>query len=96
MKVPKQQPRGTIFDAGGPGRRGFALPPLDVPECDWFRKEPQAFRKDIEGFPQLSEVEVVRHYTRLSKRNYGIDDGMFPLGSCTMKYNPKINEEIAR
>lgn len=96
MKVPKQQPRGTIFDAGGPGRQGFALPPLDVPECDWFRKEPQAFRKEIEGFPQLSEVEVVRHYTRLSKRNYGIDDGMFPLGSCTMKYNPKIHEEFAR
>ena len=53
-------------------------------------------RKELEGFPQLSEVDVVRHFTRLSQWNYGVDSGFYPLGSCTMKYNPKVNEEIAR
>ena len=53
-------------------------------------------RKELEGFPQLSEVDVVRHFTRLSQWNYGVDSGLYPLGSCTMKYNPKVNEEIAR
>jgi len=53
-------------------------------------------RPEIEGFPELSETEVVRHYTRLSRLNYAIDLGLYPLGSCTMKYNPKINEKVAR
>jgi glycine dehydrogenase subunit 2 len=53
-------------------------------------------RKDLEGFPEMSEVEIVRHFTRLSQWNYGVDSGFYPLGSCTMKYNPKVNEELAR
>ena len=53
-------------------------------------------RKELIGFPQLSEVDVVRHFTRLSQWNYGVDSGFYPLGSCTMKYNPKVNEEVAR
>jgi glycine dehydrogenase subunit 2 len=57
---------------------------------------PHLLRKELEGFPQLSEIDVVRHFTRLSQWNYGIDSGFYPLGSCTMKYNPKVNEEIAR
>ncbi len=56
----------------------------------------QLARKELKGFPQLSEVDVVRHFTRLSQWNYGVDSGLYPLGSCTMKYNPKVNEEIAR
>ena len=53
-------------------------------------------RDDIPDFPELAELDVVRHFTRLSQWNYGIDSGFFPLGSCTMKYNPKVNETIAR
>jgi len=82
-----------LFEISRPGRRGFALPALDVPPA-----EPPArhLRDDLEGFPELSEVDVVRHYTRLSRLNYAIDLGLYPLGSCTMKYNPKINEKTAR
>lgn len=87
---------GVIFDIGGEGRKGYALPDLDVPPCDWYREGAEPFRDDIDGFPRVSEAEVVRHFTRLSKMNYGIDDGLYPLGSCSMKYNPKINEELAR
>ncbi|MBI4161037.1 MAG: aminomethyl-transferring glycine dehydrogenase subunit GcvPB [Acidobacteria bacterium] len=90
------RPDSTLFESGGPDREGFRLPPLDVPPCDLPERDPDRFRPDIEGFPRLSEVEVVRHYTRLSKRNFGIDDGLYPLGSCSMKHNPKIGEEIAR
>jgi glycine dehydrogenase subunit 2 len=90
------RPRTTLFEVGGPDRDGFALPALDVPEWEGIGGERDRFRDDIEGFPQLSEVEVVRHFTRLSKWNYGIDSGVYPLGSCSMKYNPKINEELAR
>lgn len=92
----KGRPRTTLFEAGGPDRDGFALPALDVPAWKEFDRERGRFRDDIPGFPQLSEVEVVRHFTRLSKWNYGIDDGLYPLGSCSMKYNPKIGEELAR
>ena len=53
-------------------------------------------RRDLDGFPELSEVEIIRHFTRLSHWNYGVDSGFYPLGSCTMKYNPKINEDLAR
>ena len=63
------------------------------PEQIWPRK---FIRKELEGFPEMSEVEVVRHFTRLSQWNYGVDSGFYPLGSCTMKYNPKVNEDIAR
>ena len=86
-----------IFERSSRGRKGYSLPRLDVervkPEKIWPRK---LIRKDLEGFPEMSEVEVVRHFTRLSQWNYGVDSGFYPLGSCTMKYNPKVNEDLAR
>ncbi len=86
-----------IFEGGGPGRKGFSLPELDVEEADPEKIWPRGWgRKSLEGFPELSEVEVVRHFTRLSQWNYGVDSGFYPLGSCTMKYNPKVNEDLAR
>lgn len=84
-----------LFEQGSKGRRGCALPECDVPELKPERLLPRRLlRHDIPGFPELAEVEVVRHFTRLSQRNYGVDLGFYPLGSCTMKYNPKINEEV--
>ena len=87
-----------IFEEGSPGRRGFRLA-CTGRSC----KEPFAsssirhlLRDDIPGMPELSEVDVIRHFTRLSTWNYHIDLGLYPLGSCTMKYNPKINERMAR
>src|SRR5499427_324231 len=87
----------VIFEEGSPGRRGFDLPELDVPARalnDII--DPGLIRDGITGMPELSEVDVVRHFIRLSTWNYHIDLGLYPLGSCTMKYNPKINERIAR
>jgi glycine dehydrogenase subunit 2 len=73
------------------------IPPLDVPAIDpaprWARR---FVRGSVEGFPEVSEIEVIRHFTRLSTWNYAIDLGMYPLGSCTMKYNPRVNEFVAR
>jgi glycine dehydrogenase subunit 2 len=88
---------GLIFEESAPGKRGFELPPLDVPEVD-ARTELGAdyVREAVEGFPEVSEIEVIRHFTRLSTWNYAIDFGMYPLGSCTMKYNPRVNEFVAR
>jgi glycine dehydrogenase subunit 2 len=84
-----------LFEEGGPGRRGVDLPPLDVPDsADAI--EAELTRDGVEGLPELSEPEVVRHFTRLSALNYSVDRGLYPLGSCTMKYNPKLNEWAAR
>lgn len=86
-----------IFEQGGKGRRGYSLPRWDVEEVEVRKLIPLGLlRKELEGFPELSEVDVVRHFTRLSQWNYGVDSGFYPLGSCTMKYNPKVNEEIAK
>src|SRR5574337_1194851 len=86
-----------LFEQGSRGRQGCTLPECDVPELKPERLLPKKLlRQDIPGFPELSEVEVVRHFTRLSQHNYGVDLGFYPLGSCTMKYNPKINEEVWR
>ncbi|HET9480910.1 MAG TPA: aminomethyl-transferring glycine dehydrogenase subunit GcvPB, partial [Candidatus Polarisedimenticolia bacterium] len=85
----------TIFEVGSPGRRGYELPPLDVPEAD-LTPLGSSLRDGVDGFPEASEVDVVRHFVRLSRLNYAVDLGLYPLGSCTMKYNPKINEELAR
>jgi glycine dehydrogenase subunit 2 len=84
-----------VFERSEAGRRAFTLPDLDVPEASLdllgrFR------RSEKLRLPELSEVDVVRHYTALSKRNHGVDSGFYPLGSCTMKYNPKRNERVAR
>jgi glycine dehydrogenase subunit 2 len=85
-----------IFEQGGKGRKGYSLPRWDVEEVEIQALIPSSLlRKELEGFPQLSEVDVVRHFTRLSQWNYGVDSGLYPLGSCTMKYSPKVNEEIA-
>ncbi len=86
-----------IFEKSVPGRKGYSLPDLDVAEIPLGELIPDRFqRKDPPRLPELSEVDVVRHFTSLSRDNYGIDQGFYPLGSCTMKYNPKINEDIAR
>ncbi len=91
------QSEGLIFEKSAPGKRGIELPPLDVPAVD-AQKELGAAqaRKAVDGFPEVSEIEVVRHFTRLSTWNHAIDLGMYPLGSCTMKYNPRVNEHVAR
>ncbi len=86
-----------IFEKGARGRKGYSLPRLDVEEVKPDKVWPQKFiRRDLEGFPEMSELDVVCHFTRLSQWNYGVDSGFYPLGSCTMKYNPKVNEEAAR
>ncbi len=91
------QDEPLIFEQGGKGRKGYSLPKWDVEKADAGAfSPPSLLREEIEGFPQLSEVDVVRHFTRLSQWNYGVDSGLYPLGSCTMKYNPKVNEEVAR
>jgi glycine dehydrogenase subunit 2 len=83
-----------IFEISAATKKGFVLPKLDVPEKkDALQGLP--VRVGIPGFPQVSEVEVVRHFTRLSQANFCIDTSFYPLGSCTMKYNPKVNERIA-
>jgi len=82
-----------LFERSVAGRCGYDLAPLDVPPA---APPANLVRAPIEGFPELSEIDVVRHYTRLSTWNYGVDSGFYPLGSCTMKYNPKVNEQLAR
>jgi glycine dehydrogenase subunit 2 len=85
-----------IFEQGATGRSGASLPPLDVPAVDERALFGDLVRTAPAGLPEVSEVEVTRHYTRLSRWNYAIDLGLYPLGSCTMKYNPKVNEKTAR
>ena len=86
-----------IFERSTPGRVGYSLPACDVPARPPESLVPaHLLRDDIPGLPEVSEVEVVRHYTRLSQWNFGIDLGFYPLGSCTMKYNPRVNEDVAR
>jgi len=81
------------FDLSRPGRVGCTLPPLEVPEA---ALPPAELLRDDLTLPELSQLDVVRYFTRLSQRNYSIDTGFYPLGSCSMKYNPKINEDAAR
>ncbi len=83
-----------IFEISGKGKKGFYLPPLDVPEKKNVLSA-DLLRDDIPGFPEVSEPEIVRHFTRLSQTNFCVDTSFYPLGSCTMKYNPKVNERIA-
>ncbi len=91
------QNEGLIFEKSSPGKRAFELPPLDVPQADGASTLGKHHRSEgVTGFPEVSEIEVVRHFTRLSTWNYAIDLGMYPLGSCTMKYNPRVNEFVAR
>jgi glycine dehydrogenase subunit 2 len=91
------QNEGLIFEKSSPGKRGFELPPLDVPPADPTKTLGPSYRREgVEEFPEVSEIEVIRHFTRLSTWNHAIDLGMYPLGSCTMKYNPRVNEFVAR
>ncbi|OLO42866.1 glycine dehydrogenase (aminomethyl-transferring) [Alkalihalophilus pseudofirmus] len=91
----KNQP--LIFEMSKPGRISHSLPECDVPEVDLSELIPNEFvRTNEPELPEVSELQLMRHYTALSKRNHGVDSGFYPLGSCTMKYNPKINENVAR
>src|ERR671912_638397 len=81
-----------IFELSKPGRRGVRYPEPDVPETPL----PAGIIRERLDWPEVSEIDVIRHYTRLSQKNHAIDIGMYPLGSCTMKYNPKVNEVVAR
>ena len=85
-----------IFEQGSPGRHGASLTPDDLPEVDPKAAFGNMARERPPLLPEVSEPEVVRHYVRLSQQNFAIDTGMYPLGSCTMKYNPKVNEWAAR
>ncbi len=87
----------VIFERSVPGRVGASFPALDVPAAPVEQLlPPAALRREPAALPEVSELDVVRHYTRLSHRNFSIDEGFYPLGSCTMKYNPKVHEDIAR
>ncbi|CEG27836.1 aminomethyl-transferring glycine dehydrogenase subunit GcvPB [Bacillus sp. B-jedd] len=91
------QDQPLIFEVSKPGRIGFSLPEMDVPELDLNGLLPVGYvREEEPNLPEVSELDIMRHYTALSRRNHGVDSGFYPLGSCTMKYNPKINENVAR
>ncbi|EUJ17548.1 aminomethyl-transferring glycine dehydrogenase subunit GcvPB [Listeria aquatica] len=86
-----------VFERSVPGRVGFSLPEQDVPETDLSQIfDKKMIRSKKADLPELSELEIMRHYTELSNHNFGVDSGFYPLGSCTMKYNPKMNEKVAR
>ena len=89
--------QALIFELTKEGRVGYSLPTLDVPEVDLSELLPaDLIRTEAAELPEVSELDIMRHYTALSNRNHGVDSGFYPLGSCTMKYNPKINETVAR
>ncbi len=88
----KHQP--LIFEISKAGRKAYSLPECDVPVCEGI--ESKYLRTEAPELPEVSELDAVRHFTQLSQRNHGVDSGFYPLGSCTMKYNPKVNEAVAR
>ena len=85
----------TIFEKSIPGQSAVSLPESDVPEIKIDKIIPKTDQRNKLNLPETSKIDLVRHYTELSQRNFGVDQGFYPLGSCTMKYNPKINEDIA-
>lgn len=92
----QDDPAVTIFEKGAPGRRAFACPESGVPERDPLELLPQSLRRAQPArLPEVSEPELVRHYVRLSRRNFDLDSGFYPLGSCTMKHNPRLHERAA-
>jgi glycine dehydrogenase subunit 2 len=84
-----------IFEKSSPGKKAYRLAELDVPAVDAASLLGESLRTDLGVMPEVSEIEIIRHFTRLSTWNYAIDLGMYPLGSCTMKYNPRVNEAVA-
>ena len=90
------QNEGLIFEKSSPGKAAWRLAPLDVPEVNATEILGSSERKDLGNLPEVSEIEIIRHFTRMSTWNYAIDLGMYPLGSCTMKYNPRVNEVVSR
>ncbi len=89
--------QSLIFEISKPGRIGYSLPALDIEEINIEDVIPTDYIRIEEAeLPEVSELDIMRHYTALSNRNHGVDSGFYPLGSCTMKYNPKINENVAR
>jgi glycine dehydrogenase subunit 2 len=92
----QREPARTIFQKGAPGRRAFAFPAIDVPHVDAQELLPARLRRaEPPRLPEVSEPEIVRHYVSLSKRNFDLDSGFYPLGSCTMKHNPRLHERVA-
>ena len=86
-----------IFETSRPGRKAYSLPECDVPQKPIGELIDSSYlREKAPELPEVSELDAVRHYTKLSLRNHGVDSGFYPLGSCTMKYNPKVNEAVAR
>jgi glycine dehydrogenase subunit 2 len=90
------QNEDLIFEKSSPGKKGYMLPPLDVPAIDPAALLGDELREHLGHMPEVSEIEIIRHYTRISTWNYAVDHGMYPLGSCTMKYNARVNEYVAR
>ncbi|MCL4517285.1 MAG: aminomethyl-transferring glycine dehydrogenase subunit GcvPB, partial [Firmicutes bacterium] len=92
-----RRPVSLIFEESVPGREAVSLPEPDVPVENLASLLPEKMiRKEAPALPEVSEVDVIRHFTLLSRRNHGVDSGFYPLGSCTMKYNPKVNEDVAQ
>ncbi|MFD2168953.1 aminomethyl-transferring glycine dehydrogenase subunit GcvPB [Tumebacillus lipolyticus] len=92
----QEKDKALIFELSEPGRISYSLPELDVPEEPIENLIPAGYiRQTPAQLPEVAELDLVRHFTELSKRNHGVDDGFYPLGSCTMKYNPKRNEKAA-
>src|SRR3979490_1021940 len=96
-ETPQQRDRAvTIYERSRPGRRAFVAPETDVPERPLDELIPARLRRaDPAKLPEVAEPEIVRHYNRISKRNFDLDTGFYPLGSCTMKHNPKLHERVA-
>jgi glycine dehydrogenase subunit 2 len=93
----KEHDQALIFELSRPGRIAYSLPECDIPRRPVSELLPDyALRSKPAALPEVYEVDVIRHYTALSRRNFGVDNGFYPLGSCTMKYNPKVNEDVAR
>ena len=90
------QNEGLIFEKSSPGKKAYKLPPLDVPEVVAKQLLGNAAREDLGHMPEVSEIEIIRHFTRISTWNYAVDHGMYPLGSCTVKYNARVNEHVSR
>jgi glycine dehydrogenase subunit 2 len=96
VRLHQTQNEALLFEKSAPGKSAYMLPALDVPAVDASALLGAAYREVAAELPELSEIEIIRHFTRLSTWNYAIDLGMYPLGSCTMKYNPRVNELVAR